>query len=653
MASRRLAALLFCSSIAACGGDTVSGGSCVTNRDCTGGKICVAGRCEEPATTGCTNDDGCGTNEYCDVATSTCKPSTAVTCGNDTECPADQRCNTLTGVCVSGARACTTEAQCVGIGKHCDLGVQQCRDCTGPSHCTGGMTCVAGACVTPQTGSCSTDTNCTPPLTVCESGMCTPGCGEAQSTVMCGSGTVCDTTRGRCGPAPTTCSTDSECRPNGVCEGGRCTPDCTEPGGLVCSGTVCDPTSGRCRPPTTCAQDFQCAPPATVCEQGSCTAGCGQAGGLACSAGSVCDTRTGRCTPVSGACSRDDQCQPPNTVCESGQCVNGCGRAGGIACTVGTTCDPLSGRCAPDGGVCFDDGDCGPPSQICDFGDCIPGCATTGCAVNEQCDTQTGHCAPVNPNPGSGQLGAPCLSNAECASTACFDFDGLLQPECVASCGRSADCPAGFTCYDFTGGRMCLSAALFGGASFAGAPASACTGGGECRSNYCPNNACAETCSVDRDCTGTQCGWRELPDGSAFVSSCEGHVGVGSVGDPCNVDGECKSGVCQNGSCASLCRNSGDCPTGRACFPATYSTSFDPFFVKACLEGPHGADAVGDPCTTFDTCRSGLCHTGIGQCVDVCSSDADCPASHRCKIEVFGSIGFTTAYFNVCEPAEL
>ena len=50
-------------------------------------------------------------------------------------------------------------------------------------------------------------------------------------------------------------------------------------------------------------------------------------------------------------------------------------------------------------------------------------------------------------------------------------------------------------------------------------------------------------------------------------------------------------------------------------------------------------------------CRSRLCHGGINQCTDVCSVNADCPGTHRCKVESYGRLpDGTEAFVNVCLP---
>jgi hypothetical protein len=76
-----------------------------------------------------------------------------------------------------------------------------------------------------------------------------------------------------------------------------------------------------------------------------------------------------------------------------------------------------------------------------------------------------------------------------------------------------------------------------------------------------------------------------------------------------------------------------------------------PNFVKGCLEASHGSTPVGGPCTDWPVCRSGICHTGISQCVDLCSKDSQCPSTHRCKVLERGQLDDgTTVYFNLCMP---
>lgn len=614
---------------------------------------------------GCKNDEACDVGMYCNPTTKQCEEVVVTGCSTDDVCPAHQRCNTLTGVCIDGRRACTGEAQCSSIGKHCDVSIHQCVDCVTNTDCASPNVCLNNSCVDPSTATCTTDTQCMVPDSVCVGTQCVPGCHRPGSPVVCGLGQLCDTGTGRCIAGQSMCTGDAQCTPPAtICEQMQCIPGCTQIGGLQCTGgNVCNSTTGRCEATSGCSSDQQCGAPAGVCENQTCIPGCGQIGGLQCGAGSVCDTNTGRCVTVTGPCQNDQQCGAPVGVCETGQCIPGCGETGGLQCSGNTVCNTGTGRCDPGQAVCTSDAQCGPPSLICNFntGQCISGCQTTGCPANEMCSATTGRCTPVN----AGQpLNASCSADGDCASDVCFDFGSGIGGRCIASCGNSLDCPASFTCYDYVGAKMCVSSTLFSNATFSASNGQNCSQGGDCHSNFCPNGVCVDTCSENTDCTGSQCMWQDFaPD--LYIGACNGPLGTGANGAFCSADSDCRSGVCYgSGTCGDVCGSTADCPNGNVCGLVNYSIctlqfidcfEWAPNFVKACVQSAHGNGATGVSCSDGDDCRSGLCYTTVNQCTDTCSRDSDCPSTHVCGVEQYGQLGVASGdpvvvYINVCKP---
>jgi hypothetical protein len=652
-----LAALWSIFTLAACNSSPTSGGSCVTNLNCPSGEQCVGGTCVASQVPGCKNDNACAIGEYCDLADGACKPIEVVGCSTDVECPPDQKCNTLTGVCIKGRRSCTDESQCTSINKHYDTSAGQCVDCLNQSQCTSPEVCLQGDCIDPEQNACTGDGQCSPPSTICDSGQCVPGCTPAS----CPLGNYCNAVTGHCQEGQVTCSGDGECSPPvAICESGQCIPGCAQVGGVQCTGGyVCNSTNGRCEPAAGCVNDNECGAPAGICEANQCVPGCGQPGGMGCGSGTVCDTGTGRCVTVQGPCSIDPDCGPPAGVCELGQCVPGCSLPGGIQCTGGNICNTTTGRCDPGGPVCTSDANCAPPTTICNLntGACDPGCATTGCLAPEVCNTATGHCYDPGNMMGGQPLNASCAANGECQSNVCFDFGGGIGQRCIASCGSSTDCPASFTCYDYFGARMCVSSQLFQGASFATPSGGACSEGGDCHSNFCPNApaTCVETCAEDDDCGAATCKWDEFAT-DLYIGSCNGPLGAGANGAACSDNNQCRSGVCYgSGICGDLCGSTADCPTGNICGFVNYSI-LDFFggwtinFVKACVQSAHGNDPVGAACTDASNCRDGLCHIALSRCTGVCSRDADCPASDVCGVEQYGDLDGQEIFVNVCVP---
>lgn len=651
--------------LGACSSNTVvPGGPCVTNRDCPTTEVCISAKCTPVATKKCTGDNDCAADQYCD-ADGACKPRETVLCTTDEACPATQRCNTTTGVCITGARSCSSDAQCASINKRCNTMINQCVDCVDASQCPSGLACSGGTCVDPGTPTaCAGDFTCGPPSRICDRGQCVPGC----NATSCAQGQACDTTTGRCMAVGTSCTGDAQCgAPIRVCEGAQCVSGCAQPGGLTCAGgTICDPSTGRCvNPNPGCSTDAQCGPPARVCETGQCVPGCGQSGGVQCSGATTCDTTSGRCVPIQmTGCTTDAQCGAPVGVCEAGQCVPGCGEIGGLTCSGNTVCSATSGRCTTGGGgnTCSSDAQCGAPANICQNTQCTPGCSVTGCAGGQTCNASTGRCTGGGGGGTGLALDANCLANADCASKACFDLGSPVGARCVQSCGSSADCPSGFTCYDFNGAKMCLSASVFSGsATFARGAGQACAVGGECRSNYCDQTQrrCIETCTDDGDCGGAGCRFAEVAS-DIFASSCLGPLGPTPNGGSCTNVTDCQSGICAGNVCREACSSVADCANGEVCGFLDASVCaigiisclrWIPNFVRACVPSPHGAGAVASPCSTPNACRSGLCQTQLGQCTDVCARDADCAGGFRCKVDQYGQLSDGTEVFiNVCLP---
>ena len=255
---------------------------------------------------------------YCDPVTQMCAERGFTTCNGDDDCPAQQRCNTLTMVCIDGRRSCADGAMCPA-DQHCDRARGQCVACLGPEHCMTGWDCVNGGCVDPSVP--VPDAGLTP----------APDAGRP--------------------PAPDAgtppCSSDPECSPPAtICEAMMCTPGCAIPGGLPCgTGTVCNQGTGRCDTISgPCTMDAQCSPPTTVCEFGQCVNGCAGVGGLQCVSPMVCEPATGRCVDGGPVCLSDMDCSPPSSICDvtSGHCEDGCAITG---CTAPLICDAAGGHC--------------------------------------------------------------------------------------------------------------------------------------------------------------------------------------------------------------------------------------------------------------------------------------------------------------------
>jgi hypothetical protein len=124
---------------------------------------------------------------------------------------------------------------------------------------------------------------------------------------------------------------------------------------------------------------------------------------------------------------------------------------------------------------------------------------------------------------GPGGVGSGCAAHEECASAFCIDYG-----YCTAPCCSSSDCGENFVCTYATltdldpqpQVRLCIEDVDFwGGARHGnGAPGSACTDPGECRSDYCEDGRCVDTCCTDSDCgNGTTCKLRIVVGGGQLL----------------------------------------------------------------------------------------------------------------------------------------
>jgi hypothetical protein len=293
---------------------------------------------------------------------------------------------------------------------------------------------------------------------------------------------------------------------------------------------------------------------------------------------------------------------------------------------------------------------------------CEPGCGASGCIDPMVCDQRTGRC--VDPaNAGGSPLGAACTRSSSCASTSCFDLGSGLGSRCVTTCGSSDDCPPSFTCHQQQGANACVSATLIGsGATLAGGDGTACTDPGSCHSDFCAQGKCTPSCTTQQDCGTQPCTYFAEEGAPLCLSSMTGHAPVGAS---CQSGADCESGVClalATSSCVSLCATTRDCPDDSVCGLLNFSTCaapdqsggcmrFDVKVVKACVREPHGASVIGATCMAHSDCRSGFCHPQLGQCTDLCSTNAQCPSTHRCKVELYTRLSSGDAvYADYCFP---
>jgi MYXO-CTERM domain-containing protein len=204
---------------------------------CTGDG--ASGGCLDPTRPACvTTGANSGTCQACSATnTAGCKGSSSLcatlnVCG----CKKDSDCGSTTSGLVCNAPAGTCVAGC---------------------HASGGNGCPTGqTCDLPDGGSlgicsgqiCTTSKDCSPPLTVCNTGVTPHRCVQCAADTDCGEGMICDTTTSTCHECSSknklACSSTGKggaCLSNGNC-GCSSDSDC----GASTSGRICDPTTQVC-----------------------------------------------------------------------------------------------------------------------------------------------------------------------------------------------------------------------------------------------------------------------------------------------------------------------------------------------------------------------------------------------------------------------
>ncbi len=235
-----------------CGADCDAHQVCGSDGICKGDATCAALACTNGTPFSYCGDIGdgcggqlscgtrCGTNQLCGVdnlckGDSSCIPTT---CDNGTDF---KYCGTVGDGC-GGALVCSKNC---GTGKVCDTTKGQCK---------GDNTCVPLSSCTNGTG-----------FNYC--GTIGDGCGGSLTcgTTNCGTGKVCNTSKGLC-------KGDASCVPT-------VSSTCTAAnGGVYCGGPIGDGCGGAITCPATCPTGFTCQNNACMCTGTS----CGQCSGLQC-----------------------------------------------------------------------------------------------------------------------------------------------------------------------------------------------------------------------------------------------------------------------------------------------------------------------------------------------------------------------------------
>ncbi|MCC7535886.1 MAG: S1 family peptidase [Deltaproteobacteria bacterium] len=157
--------------------------------------------------------------------------------------------------------------------------------------------------------------------------------------------------------------------------------------------------------------------------------------------------------------------------------------------------------------------------------------------------------------------------------------------------------------------------------------------------------ALGDTCSGDSDCASTMC--LRTAEGSYCTQACgsgcpSGFDCVGSIcartdptlppstgrplGDRCDQDVECQSGMCLSGVetpyCTARCEDDADCGNGLVC-----ARSGDDKLCRATSR------SLGESCDRGADCTSGICASlddGLNVCTRLCDTASPCPTGFEC-----------------------
>ncbi len=289
--------------------------------------------------------------------------------------------------------------------------------------------------------------------------------------------------------------------------------------------------------------------------------------------------------------------------------------------TVDEGCTPVGAPCSTDeecvGNTCraVHEG----TGRICTV-PCDPLRPLIGCPIGMYCTNSSGSCDGLCAPGGAGEspIGADCMDDTDCVSARCVD-PGDGRRRCLAPCvGDGGDCLAGEAC---------------------AAPPDAC---GSCvdQNEVAGSRGVGEFCEHDEECYSGLCFEDE---GATYCSRlCEDDAACGNgfhcrdthcvrgpradVGDTCVTNEDCGSGICATSGerrwCTSFCDTDDDCPSGLACTDTGAGMVCAP-----------EAGLVGEACETNEDCATGLCATGTAAgdvCTRFCGPDNACAPGLEC-----------------------
>lgn len=484
---------------------------------------------------------------------------------------------------------------------------------------------------------------------------------------------------GDTGDSPDADTGDSDVEPDTPDPSQACARDgeCTEQGEICVvertnaeQPAACGDPVGATVPGAECAEDGDCA--SNLCQDGTCSTPC--LGDTDCPALYDCreqDLSEGVTLKICVAvpCRRNAECEGEDELCvfarEDSDAPTDCGEAVGEGET---------------GVACEDDGDC--QTNLCEDGVCTEGCIEDAdCAPGLECTERA-----LSEN----------VTLEICAEEICLTDDDC--PDEGEICIFQDDAEQPLVCDDPVGDTD---------------DGDACTEHSDCARGLCLDGRCAHLCEEDAECFPGTCDEIEVPAGDGSVelqacvypeacerrSDCDGQVcvfgrGPASVilycddaqgetpGSACEGDGDCDSGLCNEGFCSDPCTEDADCGPGFACSDVEITLEEATDTVLACVVLPEGqcrSDAgcddpdlcvgrrrpdridfvcngindgggrTGATCQDDSDCQRNLCLDG--SCRESCSTDGDCGADEVCR-SATATVEQGTVQVEVCQAPQ-
>jgi hypothetical protein len=425
--------------------------------------------------------------------------------------------------------------------------------CYGNGTCDEGLVCLSDLCVVPaqtdagspvdsgpvaDSGPAPTDAGQIPDAgTEADSGGATADSGQSPDAGPADGGL----SDGGTGPTPDAgpeCFTKCQCDPGEVCKDGICqappatcnsSNDCGRGAGDLCEANLCNGFTQTCfdSNPLPCGMTEDCVG----------RLGCENAGDCVCNTENQC-VPDGPCTEANEdvLCGSGYYCDEPSQECrvlpactgDEGTFADG-GSADPCA-TIGMLCDLGSQQCArPE--PCSDSDQCTVhPYSYCNVGEnqCqTPTCLNGGLVCSGETSVCYANGACGPPNTG------PCVNSSECASdpwpdTEYCDFS-TGSGFCVSGCRSNADCPS--TDYACNGARQCVNV-VDGGGLGGGLVGDSCESDNDCISGLVCGlltGVCQEIC----DYQGEACNGRADCCPISGLSQCCQGLAVGTCGESC------------------------------------------------------------------------------------------------------------------------